>query len=91
MAWIALRGLLRDEQTDVKICFRYCFVELKVSDSLLSNRVSILIDCFLFIGYLLLWSQPNVVFVLFFNYNINLGQLDHSNHVTNSMLNLINN
>ena len=52
MAWIALRGLLRDERTDVKICFRYCFVELKVSDSLLSNRVSILIDCFLFIGYL---------------------------------------
>ena len=27
----------------------------------------------------------------FFKYNINLGQLDHSNHVTNSMFNLINN
>ena len=52
MAWIAFRGLLRDERSDVKICFRYCFVELKVSDSLLSNMVSILIDCFLFIGYL---------------------------------------
>ena len=32
-----------------------------------------------------------MVFALFVNYNINLGQLDYSNHVTNSMFNLINN